>query len=113
LSFNSINKPMKKLLLLSFALVFALLQQAVAQGRTVTGTVTDQSTGQGLPGVAVLVKGTSSGTATGADGTYSISVPADGNTLVFRFLGYKTAERPIGTSASINVTLEIDQRQLD
>lgn len=104
---------MKKLLLLSFALVFALLQQAVAQGRTVTGTVTDQSTGQGLPGVAVLVKGTSSGTATGADGTYSISVPADGNTLVFRFLGYKTTERPIGTSASINVTLEIDQRQLD
>ncbi|MDO6389693.1 TonB-dependent receptor [Pontibacter sp. BT731] len=104
---------MKKLLLLSFALVFALLQQAVAQGKTVTGTVTDQSTGQGLPGVAVLVKGTSSGTATGADGTYSISVPADGNTLVFRFLGYKTTERPIGTSASINVTLEIDQRQLD
>ncbi|GGG19992.1 SusC/RagA family TonB-linked outer membrane protein [Pontibacter amylolyticus] len=104
---------MKKLLLLSFALVFALLQQAVAQGRTVTGTVTDQSTGQGLPGVAVLVKGTSSGTATGADGTYSINVPADGNTLVFRFLGYKTTERAIGTASAVNVALEIDQRQLD
>ncbi|WP_026236202.1 SusC/RagA family TonB-linked outer membrane protein [Pontibacter roseus] len=104
---------MKKLLLLSFALVFVLFQQAMAQSRTVTGTVTDQSTGQGLPGVAVLVKGTSAGTATGADGTYSINVPADGNTLVFRFLGYKTIERPIGTSNAINVTLEIDQRQLD
>ncbi|MDX5419116.1 MAG: SusC/RagA family TonB-linked outer membrane protein, partial [Hymenobacteraceae bacterium] len=104
---------MKKLLLLSFALVFALLHQAVAQSRTVTGTVTDQATGQGLPGVAVLVKGTSAGTATGADGAYSINVPADGNTLVFRFLGYRTVERPIGTSSSINVTLEIDQRQLD
>ncbi|MBF8961879.1 TonB-dependent receptor [Pontibacter sp. FD36] len=98
---------------MSFALVFVVLQQALAQGRTVTGTVTDQSTGQGLPGVAVLVKGTSSGTATGADGTYSISVPADGNTLVFRFLGYRTVERPIGTAATINVALEIDQRQLD
>ncbi|WP_224744314.1 SusC/RagA family TonB-linked outer membrane protein [Pontibacter aquaedesilientis] len=104
---------MKKLLLLSFALVFALLHQAVAQSRTVTGTVTDQSTGQGLPGVAVLVKGTSAGTATGADGAFSINVPAGGNTLVFRFLGYKTVERPIGTAASINVSLEIDQRQLD
>lgn len=104
---------MKKLLLISFALVFALLQEAVAQSRTVTGAVTDQATGQGLPGVAVLVKGTSSGTATGPDGSYSISVPADGNTLVFRFLGYKTTERPIGTSASVNVTLEVDQRQLD
>ncbi|MHC2992049.1 TonB-dependent receptor [Pontibacter sp. HJ8] len=104
---------MKKLLLLSFALVFALLQQAVAQGKTVTGKVTDQATGQGLPGVAVLVKGTSSGTATGADGSYSINVPAEGNTLVFRFLGYKIVERAIGTASSVNVTLEVDQTQLD
>lgn len=103
---------MKKLLLLSFALVFALLQQAVAQGKTVTGTVTDQATGQGLPGVAVLVKGTSTGTATGADGSYSLNVPADGNTLVFRFLGYTSIERSIGNASTINVTLAVDNKQL-
>ncbi|MFD2248215.1 SusC/RagA family TonB-linked outer membrane protein [Pontibacter ruber] len=104
---------MRKLLLVSFALVFVLLQQAMAQGKTVSGTVTDQATGTGLPGVAVLVKGTTVGTATGADGTYSLNVPENGNTLVFRFIGYKTVERPIGTASAINVTLEVDQRQLD
>jgi TonB-dependent starch-binding outer membrane protein SusC len=104
---------MKKLLLLSFALVFALLQQAAAQSRTVTGTVTDQATGQGLPGVAVLVKGAGTGTATAGDGSYSINVPGESSTLVFRFLGYTTVERAVGTSSTINVSLEINQRQLD
>jgi TonB-linked SusC/RagA family outer membrane protein len=103
---------MRKLLLLSFALVFAVLQQAVAQSRTVTGKVTDQATGQGLPGVAVLVKGTSAGTATGADGSYNINVPENSNTLVFRFLGYNTIERSIGNSNTINVTLSVDNKQL-
>jgi TonB-linked SusC/RagA family outer membrane protein len=103
---------MKKLLLLSFALIFALLQQAAAQSRTVTGTVTDQATGQGLPGVAVLVKGSSTGTATGGDGSYSINVPEGSNTLVFRFLGYASVERPVGTSSVINVALGVDNQQL-
>ncbi|WP_299704217.1 SusC/RagA family TonB-linked outer membrane protein [uncultured Pontibacter sp.] len=103
---------MKKLLLLSFALVFALLNQAVAQSRTVTGTVTDQETGQGLPGVAVLVKGTSAGTATGADGNYSINVPEGSSTLVFRFLGYTSVERAVGTNSVINVSMGVDTRQL-
>jgi TonB-dependent starch-binding outer membrane protein SusC len=103
---------MKKLLLLSFALVFALLQQAAAQSRTVTGTVTDQATGQGLPGVAVLVKGAGTGTATAGDGSYSITVPGESSTLVFRFLGYTSVERAVGTSSAINVSLSVDNRQL-
>lgn len=104
---------MKKLLLISFALVLVLLQQAMAQSRTVTGTVTDQSTGQGLPGVAVLVKGTTVGTATGNNGAYTIEVPESGNTLVFRFIGYQVVERAIGNASSINVALPIDNKQLD
>jgi len=72
---------MKKLLLLSFILVFKMLQQAVAQNKTVSGTVTDQATGQGLPGVSVIVKGTMVGVATSADGSYSVNVPANGNAL--------------------------------
>ncbi|WP_299825063.1 SusC/RagA family TonB-linked outer membrane protein [uncultured Pontibacter sp.] len=104
---------MKTLLLLSFVLVFALLQQAMAQSRTVTGRVTDQETAQGLPGVAVLVKGTTVGTTTGANGEYSINVPADGNTLVYRFIGYTTIERSIGNSATIDVVMRVDAKQLE
>ncbi|RAU83636.1 SusC/RagA family TonB-linked outer membrane protein [Pontibacter arcticus] len=103
---------MKKLLLISFALVLVLLQQAMAQGKTVTGTVTDQSTGDGLPGVAVLVKGTTVGVATGADGSYSINVPAEGNTLQFRFIGYTAVERSIGNASTINVAMSLDNKQL-
>lgn len=94
-------------------MVLALLQQAYAQSRTVSGTVTDQSTSQGLPGVAVIVKGTTVGTTTGADGSYSINVPEGGNTLVFRFIGYESAERAIGNSSVVNIGLSTDQKLLD
>ncbi|WP_242922803.1 SusC/RagA family TonB-linked outer membrane protein [Pontibacter liquoris] len=103
---------MRKLLLISFALMFALIQQAIAQSKTVTGKVTDQTTGQGLPGVAVIVKGTTVGTASATDGSYTINVPANGSTLVFRYIGYVTAERPIGNSSTINVAMSLDQKQL-
>ncbi|OKL39305.1 SusC/RagA family protein [Pontibacter flavimaris] len=98
---------------MSFVMVLALLQQAYAQSRTVTGTVIDQSTSQALPGVAVIVKGTTVGTTTGADGTYSIAVPAEGNTLVFRFIGYQTLEKAIGNASVINAGLATDQKLLD
>ncbi|WP_242926616.1 SusC/RagA family TonB-linked outer membrane protein [Pontibacter vulgaris] len=103
---------MKKSLLLSFIFVLALVVQAWAQSRTVTGKVTDQENGQGLPGVAVLVKGTTTGTATNADGSYTINVPADANTLVFRFIGYLTKEVVIGSSSNVNVALGLDNKQL-
>ncbi|MCC9137055.1 SusC/RagA family TonB-linked outer membrane protein [Pontibacter silvestris] len=103
---------MKKSLLLSFIFVLALVVQTWAQSKTVTGRVTDQETGQGLPGVSVLVKGTSVGTATSTDGTYAINVPSNGNTLVFRFIGYATVERSIGNASTVNVALGIDSKQL-
>ena len=104
---------MRKLLLISFVMVLTLLQQAYAQSRTVSGTVTDQATSQGLPGVAVIVKGTTVGTTTGADGAYTINVPASGATLVYRFIGYETVERAIDNASAINVALEVDTRQLE
>lgn len=104
---------MKKALLLCFFLVSVLLQQAMAQSRAVTGTVTDQASGQGLPGVAVIVKGTTVGTTTGVEGEYTINVPDANSTLVFRFIGYTTVERPVGNAANIDVTLATDTRQLD
>ncbi|WP_242929502.1 SusC/RagA family TonB-linked outer membrane protein [Pontibacter vulgaris] len=103
---------MKRLLILSFFLVFALLQQTVAQVRAITGKVTDAATNQPLPGVSVLVKGTTTGTATGADGSYSLNVPEGSNTLEFRFIGYQTIERPIGNATTINVSLPLATKEL-
>ncbi|MBX0334004.1 SusC/RagA family TonB-linked outer membrane protein [Pontibacter sp. HSC-14F20] len=103
---------MKKILMLCLLLVSAFIQEAMAQVRAITGTVTDASTKQPLPGVTVLVKGTSVGTASGADGTYTVNVPEGGTTLVFRFIGYQTIERPIGNESTINVSLGTDTRQL-
>lgn len=76
-----------------------------AQNRTVSGKVTDE-TGQALPQVTVLLKGTTTGSPTDADGNYRLSVPDAGGTLLFRFLGYVTQEIEIGTQSVINVQLQ-------
>ncbi len=103
---------MKKIIFLSFLLVTALLQQAMAQTRTVTGTVTDANTKQPLPGVTVLVQGTNVGTATGADGNYTINVAEGSNTLEFRYIGYANIERAVGNATTVNVALKLDTEQL-
>ncbi|WP_266203940.1 SusC/RagA family TonB-linked outer membrane protein [Pontibacter kalidii] len=103
---------MRKVLLFGLVMFLTLVNQAWAQNRTVTGRVTDASNGQPLPGVTVLVSGTTVGTTTGAEGTYSINVPSGSNVLTFRYLGYATVERQIDNSGSINVKLEIDAKQL-
>lgn len=104
---------MKKVLLLSLILAFLIPVLGYTQGaRTVTGKVTDQATGQSLPGVAVLVKGTTVGTTTDAQGNYSINVPANQNTLVYRYIGYTDVERSIGNATSINVSMGVDTKEL-
>ncbi|ARS36679.1 SusC/RagA family TonB-linked outer membrane protein [Pontibacter actiniarum] len=103
---------MKKILFLCLLLVTALLDQAMAQVRAITGKVVDAATSQPLPGVTVLVKGTTVGTATGADGGYSINVPEGGKTLVFSFIGYQTTEKAIGNASTVNVSLPVNSEQL-
>lgn len=85
---------------------------AGAQQRTVTGKVIDQE-GLSLPGVTVIEKGTSNGTVTNVDGEYSISVSAQARTLVFSFVGMRTTEVALGSSATVNVTLEQETIGLD
>ncbi|SNR67160.1 SusC/RagA family TonB-linked outer membrane protein [Hymenobacter mucosus] len=88
--------------------------QAQAQStRTVTGRVTEQATGEGIPGVTVVVKGTSAGASTGADGSFSVQAPANGTTLVFSAIGYVSVEQPIGSGTTFNVTLSTDAKALD
>ncbi|MCD6354785.1 MAG: TonB-dependent receptor plug domain-containing protein, partial [Prolixibacteraceae bacterium] len=82
---------------------FGNLQQT--QQKAITGIVTDES-GQPLPGVTVLVKGTTQGTVTNADGEYSISSLPENATLVFSFVGMRTQEIPVGEQTTINVQME-------
>ena len=76
----------------------------------VSGRVTGPD-GAGLPGVTVLVKGTSVGASTNADGSFAISAP-DGSTLVFSYIGYRTQEARVGSTNVINVTLAVDEQKL-
>lgn len=71
----------------------------------VNGTVTDSKTGDALPGVDVIVKGTSNGTATDKNGKYSLSVANSTDTLIFSYIGYKTQVLPIDRRHLINVSL--------
>src|SRR5690625_4028615 len=72
---------------------------------TVTGTVTDSETGQTLPGVNILVKGTTTGTSTNADGQFQLDAPSLQDTLVFSFIGYETQEVPLGGRTQLSVEL--------
>ena len=97
---------MRKLLLL-FLLFCGVLLSAAAQQRTVTGTVVSSVEGDGpLPGVTVIVKGTTSGTIADVNGKFTIVVPQGGTTLVISYIGMKTREIEIAGRSEINVVLE-------
>ncbi len=95
--------------LLTLLLVSA---QAMAQTSTVTGRVTDAETGLALPGVTVLLKGTTTAAPTGADGQYTIDVPTGTGTLVFTYIGYQPQEVPISNRSTIDVQLGTDAKAL-
>lgn len=91
------------------ALMIVLLGtvDARAQERTVSGSVKSSDDGQAMPGVSILVKGTSLGTTTDADGNYQIMVQ-EGAVLVVSFVGYKNQEIEVGSRTKIDITLEVD-----
>lgn len=74
--------------------------------QTVSGTVTDAESNETLPGVNVVVKGTTSGTSTGSEGQYELNAPSLQDTLVFSFIGYQTQEVPIDGRTTVDVALE-------
>ena len=89
-----------------------VVQISFAQGKVITGVVTEAGTGEPLPGVNVVVKGTSTGAATDFDGKYTIKAEK-GQILVFSFIGYNTVERKVGDSNVINVELKESGEKLD
>lgn len=82
------------------------------QERTVTGIVTDKN-GESLPGVNVVVKGTTAGVVTDLNGKYSIKVPGPDATLVFSYVGYTSKEVKVADQTNISVTMEEEVRELD
>jgi TonB-dependent starch-binding outer membrane protein SusC len=102
---------MRKFLQTSFALLL-LTTTAWAQERTVSGRVTSQEDGTGLPGVNVVVKGTTTGTVTDVDGNFRLSVTGSGSSLVFSFIGLQTEEVTIGDRNIVDVSLSLDVTQL-
>lgn len=85
---------------------------AMAQDRTITGTVTSQDDKLPIPGVTVKVKGTQSGTVTDSNGKYSVSVPSGSTTLEFTYIGYVIKDQAISASNILNVALVTDSKTL-
>ncbi|WP_194528700.1 SusC/RagA family TonB-linked outer membrane protein [Zobellia roscoffensis] len=98
----------KGLLTLFLALI---LQISFAQTKSITGTVSDQD-GLPLPGVNIVVQGTTTGTQTDFDGNYAISA-SEGQVLVFSYIGYKNQTRAVGTSNAINLQMSEDAQALE
>ncbi|TVZ25313.1 iron complex outermembrane receptor protein [Gillisia sp. Hel_I_86] len=103
---------MEKLFKSSLILLFMLPMSFFAQ-QTVSGTVTESATGLPVPGANIIVKGTTNGTTTDFDGKYTITNLAEGNVLVFSFLGFTTQEVPYNGQASIDITLDESQNALE
>ena len=80
------------------------------QEKTISGTVSDEQ-GLPLPGVNIIVKGTSNGTQSDFDGNYSINTSV-GDVLTYSYVGLKTEERTVGSANSINVTMQEDLESL-
>ncbi len=96
--------------LLGLCLVLCAFMGAYAQ-RSISGKVTDKN-GEALIGASILAKGTSSGTVTNVDGTYTLNVPESASILQFSYTGYTAQEIALGASNSIDVTLIESSQQL-
>lgn len=96
-----------------FALLMIGISSAFAQGSMgISGTVTDE-TGEPMPGVNVVLKGTTAGVVTDINGRYSITVPDRDAVLIFSFMGYLTQEITVGDQRVITVTLPEDAKELE
>jgi TonB-dependent starch-binding outer membrane protein SusC len=102
---------MTKNLLCTILCFLFLGNMAFAQSVTVTGTVTSVEDGLPLPGVNIVIKGTTSGTVTDIDGRYSLRVESN-QTLVYSFVGFESQEAEVGNRNVIDIVLQLDSKTL-
>ncbi|TKG93741.1 TonB-dependent receptor [Puteibacter caeruleilacunae] len=103
---------MKKILI-SITLMFAVLISINAQGQQVSGTVTDADSGESIPGVNVVIKGTTNGVVTDFDGKYTLKSVNENDVLTFTFVGYENQTVPVKGKSVINVKLKTQSTELD
>ncbi|HOZ16144.1 MAG TPA: carboxypeptidase-like regulatory domain-containing protein, partial [Tenuifilaceae bacterium] len=103
---------MKKLCVFLASLLLVGIQMVQAQTVRITGTVTSSEDGMPLPGVSVIVKGTTIGGATDVNGKYEINVPTDAQALTFSFIGFKVQDVTIGGRSVVDVALESESVQV-
>ncbi|MFO7873400.1 MAG: TonB-dependent receptor [Bacteroidales bacterium] len=103
---------MKRIFILGLMLLIMSGMQAFGQTMTISGIVTDADEGETLPGVSVVIQGTTVGTVTDSEGYYEIEAPSDA-VLVFSFVGMRTQEVPVEGRSEINVEMVPDMMALD
>ncbi|MCB0494196.1 MAG: TonB-dependent receptor plug domain-containing protein, partial [Cyclobacteriaceae bacterium] len=96
-----------------FLLMCLFSYSAIGQQLAITGKVTSQEDGEAIPGVSIIIEGTTTGTVTDLNGNYSLTVPDNRSKIVYSFIGYKTQSITAGNSNTINVTLLPDIEQLN
>jgi hypothetical protein len=94
-------------------LILGFVTPSVGQEITVSGKVTASGDNSPLPGVSVLIKGTSTGTTTDTDGQFTLRVPDPSATLVFSFIGYAPQELSVGSRTALDVSLVADVTELN
>src|SRR5688572_29647161 len=104
-------KKLYKQVSLTAVLLLMFASVLLAQERSVSGKVTDE-TGTGMPGVNVILKGTANGTTTDVNGSFTITVPDEQAVLTFSFVGYSTSEVVVGTKTTVDVQLASDVQTL-
>lgn len=92
--------------------ILILTASVFGQSRIITGTVNSAEDGSPLPGTNIFIKGTTTGTATAPDGTYSLRIPDGEVTLVFSFIGFTPQQIEITNQTRVNVTLEVNVREM-
>ena len=103
---------MKKSVLLFLGIIAGLLPLAAQTGTAVTGTITEEATGEPIPGATVVIKGTRTGVMADSKGVYRISA-APGATLVFSCYGYVDKEEAVGRRTVVDAVLKTDSFVLD
>ena len=109
---NLFRRSLFAIVVLLILLPHGSVLYAQAMG-TVTGTVTSAENGEPLPGVNVVIQGSSTGTTTDGDGQYELTVPSNNAVLIFSFVGFLRQEIPVNGREEIDVALEEDVAQLD
>lgn len=105
------KKQMKKRLL-GFLVLFLVAGVAAMAQQTVSGTVTSSVDGSPLPGVSVLVKGTTTGTSTDAEGKFTLTVPDNTSVLVLSFIGFTSQEVTVGNQTNLSIQMKEDATEL-